>query len=128
MPYSIIVLSAAREELEDLWQTNEDAAADIEEWLYRLDGDQELLDTLTIHDYGAYRSKPYHVSKWFELWNAGKDIWRLKIWGVSEGYRTIYAYQLGRQRYVVLGFPPRNFDYSVQHPLSQRMVAHYDDL
>jgi hypothetical protein len=128
LPYSIIVLGIAQAELEAIWGVDEDAAADIEEWLYRFDGDQDLLDTLTVHDYGAYRLKPYHVSKWLELWNEGHDIWRLKIWGPSEAYRTVYAYQRGKQRYTVLGIPARNFDYSVEHPTSQRMLDDYANL
>lgn len=124
-----MVLQVAQDELDRLWDIDEDAAAEIYEWLDRFDQDQKLLDTLTVHDYGAFgTAKPYHVSKWQELWIAGKDIWRLKFWGLSRQYRTVYAFQPRTLRYTVLGVPPRDFGYNVDHPISRRMIGDYDNL
>lgn len=47
------------------------------------------------HDYGAHRSADFHVSKWFEQRNKGRDLWRLKVWDLGDKglrYRVAYAF------------------------------------
>ena len=131
MHYTFKLVEAALDDLEQLWDTNEAAAAELEEWLAAFEEDQDLLETLSVHDYGAYQLKPYHVDRWEALYNrpSDRDVWRLRIWsGACASYRTIYGFQAPKQRYWVLGFPHRDFDYSLTHPTTIRMVADYDSL
>lgn len=106
-------------------------AARILTLLQEIQQDQYLLDSLTIHNFGSTKEEQFHISKWFELWNRGYDLWRLKIWDLDATgirYRVIYAYLRGRKNYYVLGIVPRDFDYDIHHPTTKRIIAAYQDL
>lgn len=99
--------------------------------LQELQADEDLLDRLTQHDYGHSGTADFHVSKWLEQWNKGKDLWRLKIWDLEDKglhYRIVYAFMPRKQHYHVLAIVPRDFNYDPDHPLSQRIFSAYDDL
>ena len=38
------------------------------------EGNPDLLDRLTQHDYGAHHSGDFHVSKWHEQWRKGRGL------------------------------------------------------
>jgi mRNA-degrading endonuclease RelE of RelBE toxin-antitoxin system len=130
--YSLVVHEDAEDDLEGLWKNDAQAAARISVLLEELEGgDQDLLDALTVHDYGAYRSKDYHVSKISKYWDKGIDLWRLKIWELEDlrlRYRIIYAYKPGAQRYYVLGILPREHSYDSSDPRVQRVLQAYNDI
>ena len=118
-------------DLKTLRQTEPKAAAMIVALLEALKGDPNLLDRLTQHDYGAYHSADFHVSKWQEQWRQGRDLWRLKVWNLEDQglrYRVVYAFMPQKQRYHVLAIAPREFDYDSNHPLSQRILRAYQAL
>lgn len=97
--------------------------------LEQLEGDPDLLDRLTQHDYGAHNSADFHVSKWQEQWRQGRDLWRLKVWDLEDQglrYRIVYAFVPGMQHYHVLAIAPRDFDYDKNHPISQRILRAYE--
>lgn len=77
---ALFVHDDASADLEGLWESDPRAAARIAVLLEELEGDLDLLDRLTQHDYGVHHSADFHVSKWFEHWNRGRDLWRLKVW------------------------------------------------
>ncbi|MFB1488915.1 MULTISPECIES: hypothetical protein [unclassified Thiocapsa] len=96
-----------------------------------MEGYLDLLDRLTQHDYGAHRSADFHVSKWFEQWNKGRDLWRLKVWDLEDKglrYRVVYAFAPKQHHYHVLAIAPRKFDYDSSHPFSQRILRAYQEL
>lgn len=64
----------AETDLEKLWEGAPLAAARIGVLLEELEGNQDLLDRLTQHDFGNYRSADFHVSKWLNQWNKGRDL------------------------------------------------------
>ena len=73
----------------------------------------------------------YHVSKWFEFWNAGYNLWRLKIWIEPSGslrYRIVYAYEPRTLQYHVLAIVHRDFDYKKDHDITRRIRKAYNDL
>lgn len=130
MAYSIEIHDDAWADLEALWADprTEEAAAAIDVLLQEIECDQDLLDALTAHDYGANKTKRFHVSKWVEYWRNGANIWRLKIWELEKvrlNYRIIYAYEIKEQKYHVLAVVPREFDYDTEHPISRRIMAVY---
>lgn len=133
MAYSIEIHEDAWEDLEDLWADplTEKAAAVIDVLLQEIECDQDLLDALTAHDYGANKTKSIHVSKWVEFWRTGADIWRLKVWELEKiqlRYRIIYAYEIKKQKYHVLAVVPRDFEYDTNHPVSRRIMAIYSTI
>jgi len=127
----LFVHTDAEDDLEALWDEAPDAAARITVLLQELEGNQDLLDRLTQHDFGAYRAADFHVSKWVEQWRKGKDLWRLKVWDLEEKgvkYRIVYAFVPGKGHYHMLGIVPRGFNYEADHKLTRRILAAYEDL
>lgn len=127
----LFVHADAENDLEALWNEAPDVAARITVLLQELDGNQDLLDRLTQHDFGAYGTADFHVSKWVEQWKKGKDLWRLKVWDLEEkglNYRIVYVFVPGKGHYHVLGIVPRGFNYEADHKLTRRILAAYQDL
>lgn len=118
----------AAADLRALRQTELQAAARIVALLEELKGNPDLLDRLTQHDYGAYQSADFHVSKWQAQWRQGRDLWRLKMWDLEDQglrYRIVYAFIPQKQHYPILAIAPREFDYDSNHPTSQRILRAY---
>ena len=127
----LLVHQDAQRDLENLWDEAPVAAARITVLLEELEGNPDLLDRLTQHDFGAYGLDRFHVSKWFAQWNAGKNLWRLKVWDLEDRglrYRVVYAFMPRQQHYSVLGIVPRGFNYELSHELTRRILAAYKDL
>lgn len=127
----LLVHPDAQRDLEKLWDEAPVAAARITVLLEELEGNPDLLDRLTQHDFGAYGSDRFHVSKWFAQWNTGKNLWRLKVWDLEDQglrYRVVYAFMPRPQDYSVLGIVPREFNYEPSHELTRRILAAYEDL
>lgn len=128
---TLFVHDDAKADLEALWTEKPKAAGRIVALLGELDGDPDLLDRLTQHDYGAGRSADFHVSKWQEHWRKGRDLWRLKAWDLEDKqlrYRIVYAFIPMKQHYHILAIAPREFDYDTSHPISQRILRAYEEL
>jgi hypothetical protein len=129
--FQLLIHKDAEADLEQLATINLAAASRIVALIQEIQGNQDLLDCLTKHDFGQNYSAAFHVSKWQEHWRRGKDIWRLKIWDLEDKgihYRIIYAYIIGTQRYYILAVAPRNFNYDADNPLTKRILRAYDDL
>lgn len=96
--------------------------------LEQLEGDPDLLDRLTQHDYG---SADFHVSRWQSQWREGRNLWRLKVWDLEGNglrYRIIYAFEPRTHHYQLLAIAPREFDYDAKHPIGQRILHAYEEL
>lgn len=129
--FHLSVHDDAESDLEKLWDEAPEAAARIGVLLQELEGNQDLLDRLTQHDFGNYRTAEFHVSKWLNQWNKGKDLWRLKVWDLEDKglqYRVVYAFLPSGSQYHVLGVVSRDFDYDPNHELSRRIIAAYENL
>ncbi|MCB2263860.1 MAG: type II toxin-antitoxin system RelE/ParE family toxin [Candidatus Thiosymbion ectosymbiont of Robbea hypermnestra] len=125
---ALFVHDDAKADLEALWRKEPQAAGRILVLLEQLEGDPDLLDRLTQHNYGARRSADFHVSKWQEHWRKGRDLWRLKIWDLENKglrYRIVYAFEPGKLHYHVLAVAPREFNYDASHPISRRILRAY---
>lgn len=131
---NIFVHRDAEEDITELSKSNPRAAARILAFLQQVKADEDLLDRMTQHDYGCHPDyADFHVSKWFEQWNQGKNLWRVKIWDLEslsrkDKYRIIYAFLPRTQDYCVLAIAPREFDYDAEHPISKRVLKAYEDL
>lgn len=127
----------AQADIDELWKTVPEAAAKILVLIEQVRADPRLLDALTIHNFGDDRSEPFAISKVQSQWagtrsRPGKDLWRLKLWDLERQqlqYRVIYAYEIRRLRYHVLGVINRkSYDYEPEHPFTQRVLRAYDDV
>ena len=130
MAYTICVTEEAWDDLEELWgcPSTELVAAKIDVFLQELEDDQDLLNSLTDHDFGARRKHAMHVSKWLEYWKKGADIWRVKLWALENiglQYRIVYAYEPSVQKYHILAIVERDWDYDESHPITLRILAAY---
>lgn len=130
--YSLSIHPDAKGDLEDLWKVATTAASRVVALLEQIKADPRLLDALTEQDFGAAGDEPFTVSRIQSQWHAGKDLWRLKVWDLEDRrlpYRVIYAYEIRRQRYHVLGVILRSqFNYEPKHPFTQRILRAYDDV
>ena len=131
--YKIALHDDAKADLKAILAADAVAGRRIAAVLQEIEGDQDLLDSLTKHDYGRNRKAPFNVSKWLEFWNKNQDIWRLKIWDLENKglkYRIVYAYLRGKQVYRILAITPRsNINYDdLNDPLSKRIDAAYHEL
>lgn len=125
--YSLYIHDDAVEDIETLWKNDSQAASRVTALLQEIEGNQDLLDRLTQHDYGAYRTAEFHISKFQEFWINGVDLWRIKAWHILK-YRIVYAYIPGKQTYHILAIAPREFNYETTHPITKRILIAYEDL
>ena len=128
---SLHIHDDATADLELLWEKEPTAAARIAVLIQELEGNQDLIDRLTQQDYGFSHSADIHVTKWFEHWNKGKDIWRVKIWELDDiglKYRIVYAFIPRMHEYHVLAVAPRDFNYEKEHPITKRILKAYESL
>lgn len=121
----------AADDLRQLMVNDRFAAGKVAALLQQAKCDPKIIDSLLDHDFGAGHSATYHVSKWFEFWNIGFNIWRLKIWTEPKGslhYRIVYAYDPRSLQYYVLAIVHRDFDYKPDHEITKRIIKSYNDL
>lgn len=118
-------------DLRRLMASDRFAAGKVAALLQQAKHDPKIIDSLLDHDFGADHTTAYHVSKWFEFWNIGYNIWRLKIWIEPKGslrYRIVYAYEPKSLQYYVLAIVHRDFDYKSDHEITNRILKAYGDL
>ena len=131
MVYSLVVHEDAEKDLDELWEIDETATADVVVLLEQAACDQGLLDNLTARDFGRHRSEDIHVDRWVEQQRKGRNLWRLKIWDLEDRgirYRVVYALDPRISRYHVLGVVERGFDYDESDERTKRILAAYDEL
>lgn len=107
------------------------AAGKLAALLQQAKHDPKIIDSLLDHDFGVGHTAAYHVSKWYEFWNVGFNIWRLKVWIEPKGslrYRIVYAYEPKSLQYYVLAVVHRDFDYKRDHEITSRILKAYKDL
>jgi len=129
--YRLFIHQDAEEDLEQIWDSEPDAAARILVMLEECEGNQGLLDRLTQHEFGARGVDEFNVSRWQERWHKGDNLWRLKVWDLEDKdlrYRIIYAFIPQSRHYHVLAIAPRDFNYDPSHPLYRRIINTYQEL
>lgn len=121
----------AANDIRQLMLNDRFAAGKVVALLQQAKHDPKIIASLLDHDFGADHTTAYHVSKWYEFWNAGLNIWRLKIWLEPKGslrYRIVYAYEPKSFQYYVLAIVHRDFDYKSDHEITSRILKAYKDL
>jgi hypothetical protein len=121
----------AATDIRELMAKDKFAAGKVVALLQQAKADPAIIDSLLDHDFGADHAAVYHVSKWFEFWNVGYNLWRLKIWTEPKGslrYRIVYAYEPKSLQYHVLAVVHRDFDYKRDHEITNRILETYKKL
>ena len=129
--YSIALHEDAEDDLDRIYDEDENAAADIETFFEEAKLNQETLDNLTRRGYVQYGESPFDVKEWEKAKRVKYILWRIRLlWlqGDAAKYRIIYAFHPIQYRYYVLGIVERNFDYDIKHPRAQKILAAYDAL
>jgi mRNA-degrading endonuclease RelE of RelBE toxin-antitoxin system len=127
----IVITPAARDDLDNLWDQDEDSAAEIETALDEISNDQRLLQRLTQKKFRTIQAPTFDVDAFEELWKRGINLYRLKFWdweGSLVPYRVLYAYHAAKDTYFVLAVVPRNIAYDTKHPIVTRVRTDYDAL
>ena len=129
--HSLSIHPDAAKDLRELMAVDRLAAGKVLAMLEQGQRDINVLNSLLEQNFGAGRTEAYHVSKWWELWRAGYNLWRLKIWTFPRGslaYRIVYAYDPDTLEYCVLAIVHRDFDYQIHHAVTQRILQAYEIL
>lgn len=132
--FALAYSPGAQDDVRRLKQTDPDAAALVLATIREIRDDQNLLDSLTIHDFDDVIPKlgvGYNVKKWTEHYKKNKNLWRLRIMdeeNLLRGYRIIYAYSITDSKYYILGVVERSFGYDRNHPKTIRILGEYADL
>ncbi len=127
----IVVTPAARIDLDDLWETDEDGAAEIEAVLEEISNDVDLMSGLCARGFRHLAAPALEVDRFLALWNQGLNMYRLKIWDWLGGllpYRVIYAHHAQNDIFYILAVVPRDFNYDIQHPIITRVCSDYQRL
>ena len=115
---------------------SQDVAAKIYVFLDEARSSPDLLDTFTAHNFGTSGFDQHHVSRWEEQQFQGRNLWRIKLFALEDEhhyYRIVYAFDPRTHDHYVLGVAkrdlkePGHFDYTNEHPFTQRVVAVYDN-
>jgi mRNA-degrading endonuclease RelE of RelBE toxin-antitoxin system len=109
------------------------AGARIAAFLQELKASQEWLDELLTRH---YENDDFNVDKFVTFWDAGLDLWRIKVFesdfskrpGWTLPFRVIYAYEITSRTFYVLAIAPRKFNYDPKHELTKRICCAYEDL
>lgn len=129
--YSVVVHDDAEEELDALWETNEDAAAFIETFLEEIQNDQRLLESLTIKGHVKSDALRFDVEEIESQKKEKRNLWRVKIWDIENRdgkIRIVYAFHPKEFRYYILGITPRDINYDTSHPRFKKLLNAYEEL
>lgn len=128
---NVSVSPSAEDDLDLLWEEDEDGAAEIETALEEIGADPRLMGRLTERKFRNIDKPAFDVDVFEALWKKGYNLYRLKFWDWTGGllpYRVIYAHDPRSDIFHVLAVVPRDFDYDPQHPIIARVRAEYEQL
>lgn len=126
--YELALHEEAEREIEDLWDEDEAAAADITVLLEELRDDQRLLRALLTH---RREEESFNVSRLFHWQDFGWNVWRIKLLKPLTGaldYRLIYALDENREIIYILTLMHRDVNYERDENVKQRIVERYKEL
>lgn len=126
--YSLIIHDDAYDDLDSIFNENEDAAAALVVLLELLETNQDLLDRLTQRKFVNYGTPHFNVDEWQETRKTKYNLWRIRELSSAEagGYRIVYAYHPQEFKYYVLAILRREFVYDSTNPRVARIFEIYD--
>lgn len=127
---ALIIVPAADDELDAVYDVDEDAGALIDALLESLAEDQATLGSLFRPDRRFRHQPPFEVKAFAEAQRRGKNIFTLKIWdecGELLNYRVLYAYHGQCDTYYVLSVVSRDDAYDPTKPEFDELLDRYDE-
>jgi mRNA-degrading endonuclease RelE of RelBE toxin-antitoxin system len=103
--------SHADEDLEKLWQTNAEAAAEVHAWLEVMEDDPQAIDKLTTHG-NSGGSPNINIKSWKSA-GTQLNLWRARILDTpATSYRVVYGYHWRTRQLCILAIVKKDeFDY-----------------
>lgn len=126
---SLIYALDAEDEIDALWDSDEDAAALIDELLCQFEEAPELLDELCRESRHVNHDPSFQVKRFKHMWHSGYTIYTLKIWpneGQEIHYRILYAHHPQKDIYYVLTVMQRDVNYEADKELIHKLISAYE--
>lgn len=119
---------AAEEELDRLYDHDEDAAALVDAWFEAVCEDERLLEILFRPQNHYARRPPFEVKRYEAMWRRGKNVFTVKIddAGKPIGYRVLIGWHSQRDDYYILAVAPRSEAYELDDPLFDDIICRYE--
>ena len=126
--YSLIIHDDAEDDLDAIFDENEDAGAALVVLLELLKTDQDLLDRLTKRNFVNYGTPHFSVDEWQEARKTKHNLWRIRDLSSNDagGYRIVYAFHPQELKYYVLAILGREIVYDTANPRVARIFEIYD--
>lgn len=121
----------SEDELDALWESDEDSAALIEELLWQFEENEDLLDELCREKRHVLHVPDFEVKRFQYMWNSGYTIYILKIWpssGREIHYRVLYAHHPQADSYHVLTVMQRDINYESDKELIDTLIAACEEI
>lgn len=128
---SLIFALDAEDEIDALWDSDEDSAALIDELLCQLEERPELLDDLCRENRHVTNDPSFEVKRFRYMWNQGYTIYALKVWpgeGRAIDYRVLYAHHPQKDEYHVLTVMQREINYESDKELIDRLICACEEI
>ncbi len=125
----ILLCKEADDELDELYDTDEDAAAMFDLLIEELSQDQRMLDRLCVPANHYKYAPPFDVGLFIEARKLGKNIYRVKVRrddGSLVPWRMFLGFHAQKDTYYVLAVTDREFSYDTNHPSFRSMLDRYD--
>lgn len=132
MTYNIYIHPDAKQDLMSMIANSQHkAVAIITTIIEQINNDPDLFDRLTQHGFGVKDIDSFNVKRWHELWNAGYNVLRMRIWDMEDvgaNRRIIYLFLPQERCCYVVGVVPREFNYEKDHIITHRIRRACDQL
>ena len=121
----IDICENAENDLDQLWQSDPEAAATITAVLEQMEADPNIIDVLTTRGNSNLDTTRLNIKVWENMRNQG-NLWRFRILDTpATNYRVVYGYHWQTRQICILAIVHKeNFDYDdTNSVLSRRIVA-----
>ena len=125
----LLLCREAEEELDALYDIDEDVAALFDFLIEELAEDQQMLDRLCVPDNHFKYAPPFNVDIFQEARKMGLNVYRVKVRkddGSLVLWRMFVGFHSQKDIYYVLSVTDREFAYDTSHPSFRALVQRYE--
>ncbi|MBK6007623.1 hypothetical protein JJB11_16105 [Ramlibacter ginsenosidimutans] len=127
----LIVAREAADEIDALYESDEDAAADIDFLIEQLFEDHRTLEELCLPRDHFDFEPAFEIKRFGAAQRLGKNVYSAKLRSTADNsvipYRLLVGFDAQRDRYHVLSIAHRNHAYDTRHPHFAELLRRYDD-
>lgn len=128
---SIVYELDSEDELDALWESDEDTAALVDELLCQFEESPALLEELCREDRHVNHDPSFQVKRFKCMWNCGYTVYILKVWpkeGREIQYRILYAHHPQKDTYYVLHLMQRGINYDADKKLVDKLIRACEEI